>query len=175
MLEDFFQIIINLKNVQRKGWKNKLDLKNPESVADHSYSMTLMAMILSEIQGMDTNKIVKMSLLHDLVESVVGDFTPDEITKTKKHDLENNSMKKILSELPTPLTDEYQQIWNEFQMNQNKESVFVHEIDKLEMAFQAKTYLNKGFPKEKLQSFIDSANMEIKNKQLKKIMSNLFQ
>ena len=175
MLEDFFQIIINLKNVQRKGWKNKLDLKNPESVADHSYSMTLMALILSEIQGMNTKKIVKMSLLHDLVESVVGDFTPDEITKSKKLDLENNAMQKILAELPDNLTEAYQQIWNEFQMRRSEESVFVHEMDKLEMAFQAKTYLNKGFPKEKIQSFIDTANKEIQNKQLQKIMSNLFQ
>lgn len=175
MLEDFFQIIINLKNVQRKGWENKLDLKNPESVADHSYSMTLMAMILSEIQGMDTKKIVKMSLLHDLAESVVGDLTPDEITKSKKLELENNAMKKILTELPNNLTEEYQEIWNEFQMHQSEESVFVHEIDKLEMAFQAKTYLKKGFPMEKIQSFIDSANNEIQNKQLQKIMSNLFQ
>ncbi|MGQ0795822.1 MAG: HD domain-containing protein [Nitrosopumilaceae archaeon] len=175
MLEDFFQIIINLKNVQRKGWKNKLDLKNSESVADHSYSMTLMALILSEIQGMDTKKIVKMSLLHDLAESVVGDLTPDEITKSKKLELENNAMKKILTELPNNLTEEYQEIWNEFQMHQSEESVFVHEIDKLEMAFQANTYLKKGFPMEKIQSFIDNANNEIQNKQLQKIMSNLFQ
>ncbi len=175
MLEDFFQIIINLKNVQRKGWKNKLDLKNSESVADHSYSMAFMALVISEIQGMDTKKIVKMSLLHDLVESVVGDFTPDEITKTKKHELENNSMKKIIANLPNNLSHEYQQIWDEFQIHQSEESVFVHEIDKLEMAFQAKTYLDKGFPKEKIQLFIDAANKEIRNTYLKKIMANLFQ
>jgi 5'-deoxynucleotidase len=175
LLEDFFQIIINLKNVQRKGWKNKLDLKNSESVADHSYSMTLMALILSDIQRMDTKKIVKMSLLHDLVESVVGDFTPDEISKFKKQELENKSMKNILAKLPNNLINEYQQIWDEYQMHQSKESIFVHEIDKLEMAFQAKTYLDKGLPREKIQAFIDTANREIKNKQLQKIMSNLFQ
>ncbi len=84
MLEDFFKIIINLKNVQRKGWMHKLEIRNPESVADHSYSMALMAMILSELHKLDTKKIVKMTLLHDLVESVVGDFTPEEISKPKK-------------------------------------------------------------------------------------------
>ena len=71
MLEDFFKIVIDLKGIQRKGWKNKLALENVESVADHSYSMTLMAMILSDLQGLDTKKIMKMSLLHDLVESVL--------------------------------------------------------------------------------------------------------
>jgi putative hydrolase of HD superfamily len=174
LLEDFFQDIINLKNIQRKGWKNQLNLKNPESVADHSYSVTLMAMILSEIKKLDTNKIVKMSLLHDLAESVVGDFTPGEISKEKKIALENDAMDKILSKIPSPLSGNYKKIWNEYQANYSKESKFVHDVDKFEMVFQAKHYLKKGFSKEKIQSFIDTADKEITNKQLRQIISNLF-
>jgi putative hydrolase of HD superfamily len=174
LLEDFFQDIINLKNIQRKGWKNQLDLKNPESVADHSYSVTLMAMILSEIQKLDTNKIVKMSLLHDLAESEVGDFIPGEISKEKKIALENDAMDKILSKIPTPQSDNYKKIWDEYQANQSKESKFVHDVDKFEMVFQARNYLKKGSSKEKIQSFIDTADKEITNKQLRQIISNLF-
>lgn len=174
MLEDFFQDIINLKNIQRKGWKNQLNLKNPESVAAHSYSMTLMAMILSEIQKLDTSKIVKMSLLHDLAESVVGDFTPGEISKEKKLTLENDAMSKILLKLPNKLSDNYKKIWDEYQAHKSKESKFVHDVDKFEMVFQAKNYLNEGFSKEKIQSFIDTADKEISNKQLRQIISNLF-
>ena len=44
-----------------------------------------------------------------LVESVVGDFTPEEISKVKKQKLENNEMEKILSMLPDNLINEYQQ------------------------------------------------------------------
>ena len=174
MLEDFFNIILDLKNIQRKGWIDKLGIKNPESVADHSYSMTLMSMILSELQGLNTKKIVKMSLLHDLAESVVGDFTPDEISKTKKLELENTAMEKILKKLPNELVKDYLDIWNEFQLGESKESIFVHEVDKLEMVFQAKHYLDNGSSKEKIQLFIDSANNEIKNKDLKEIISKLF-
>ncbi len=174
MIEDFFKIILGLKNIQRKGWVVKLGIKNPESVADHSYSMTLMSMIVSELQGLNTNKIVKMSLLHDLAESSVGDFTPEEISKEKKLELENNVMTKILKELPNELIKNYQNIWNEFQLGKSDESIFVHEMDKLEMVFQAKHYIDTGFSKEKIQTFIDSANNEIKNKDLKEIMSKLF-
>ncbi len=174
MIEDFFKIILDLKNIQRKGWVVKLGIKNPESVADHSYSMTLMSMIVSELQGLNTNKIVKMSLLHDLAESSVGDFTPEEISKEKKIELENNVMTKILKELPNELIKNYQDIWNEFQLGESNESIFVHEMDKLEMVFQAKHYIDKGFSKEKIQIFIDSANNEIKNKDLKEIVSKLF-
>ena len=175
MLEDFFDIIINLKDIQRKGWKNKLSLDNVESVADHSYSMTLMAMILSDLQGLDSTKIMKMSLLHDLVESVVGDFTPEEISKIKKQELENKEMKIILSMLPNNLISEYSDLWNEFQKHESKESTFVHELDRLEMLYQAKKYLNDGISREKIQPFIDTANNEIKNVKLRELISDLFQ
>jgi putative hydrolases of HD superfamily len=175
LLEDFFKIIIDLKGIQRKGWKNKLTLENVESVADHSYSMTLMAMILSDIHGLDTKKIIKMALLHDLVEAVVGDFTPDEISKKKKLKLENIEMKKILSKLPDNLNDEYNKFWDEFQKYESKEAIFVHELDKLEMVFQAKKYLDDGIAKEKLQPFIDTANNEIKNVKLRELISDLLQ
>ncbi len=174
MLEDFFKIILDLKNVQRKGWIDKIGIKDPESVADHSFSMTLMSMIVSELHGLDTNKIVKMSLLHDLAEANVGDFTPGEISKTKKLELENDAMRKILTELPNELIKNYQDVWNEFLIGKSEESIFVHEMDKLEMAFQAKQYMDEGNSKEKIQPFIDSANNEIKNKNLKEIMNKLF-
>ena len=59
MLEDFFKNILDLKKIQRKGWIKNLEIDNPESVADHSYSMTLMSLIISELQGLDSNKIIK--------------------------------------------------------------------------------------------------------------------
>ncbi len=49
MVQDFFQIVLGLKTIQRKGWKDKLGLKNVESVADHSYSMAIMSMVLSDL------------------------------------------------------------------------------------------------------------------------------
>jgi len=174
LIEGFFKIILDLKNIQRKGWIDKLGIKNPESVADHSYSMTLMSMILSELQGLNTNKIVKMALLHDLAESNIGDFTPGEISDTKKSELENNAMKKILNELPSELIKNYQDVWNEFLIGESEEAIFVHDMDKVEMVFQAKQYVDKGISKEKIQPFIDSANNKIKNKELKEIINKLF-
>lgn len=174
MLVDLFNNIINLKNIQRKGWIDKLGVKHPESVADHSYSMTLMAMIISELQGLDTYKIVKMSLLHDLAESKIGDLTPGEISKEKKFKIENNEMNNILEMLPGELEKNYRDVWNEFVLAQSDESIFVHEMDKLEMVFQAKYYMNEGFSKEKIQQFIDTANKEINNKELKELVTKLF-
>ncbi len=174
MLVDLFNNIINLKNIQRKGWIDKIGVKHPESVADHSYSMTLMAMIISELQGLDTYKIVKMSLLHDLAESKIGDLTPGEISKEKKLKMENNEMSNIFDMLPGELEKNYRDVWNEFVLAQSDESIFVHEMDKLEMVFQAKYYMDEGFSKEKIQQFIDTANKEINNKELKELVTKLF-
>jgi len=175
MLESFFQKVLELKNISRQGWKNKLNIKNVESVADHSYSTAIMSMVLSDLQGLNTEKIVKMALLHDLAESVVGDITPSEITTKKKTSIENRAMKQILENLPSNVSQQYITLWNDFQKNSTKEANLLHEIDKLEMAFQAKFYLDEGISKEKLRSFFKTANNGIRNKQLRDILSSVLE
>ena len=59
-------------------------MKDSESVAEHSYMMSVMAMVLSDTKDLNTEKILKMSILHDWAESKIGDFMPDEITNEKK-------------------------------------------------------------------------------------------
>ena len=173
MITDFFKTVIKLKEVKRKGWVTKLNSENVESVADHSYSMTIMGMILADLHGLDSKKIMQMVVLHDLAESNLGDFTPDEITKEKKYQLENNEMKKILSFLPEKLYKNYLLLWEEFLKNESEEARFVHELDKLEMYFQANRFLEKGFSKEQIQSFFDTATNEIKNSNFCELISSI--
>ena len=175
MLESFFQKVLELKNISRQGWKNKLNIKNVESVADHSYSTAIMSMVLSDLQGLKTEKIIKMALLHDLAESVIGDLTPSDIHPEKKIGIENRVMKQILENLPNNLSQQYNIIWDDFQKNSSPEANLLHEIDKLEMAFQAKFYLEQGFSREKLRSFFMDANTKIKNRQLRDILSSVIE
>ena len=173
MIEDFFKIGANLKKIPRKGWQTKLGIDNPESVADHSFSMALISMIISDIEGYDTSKIMKMSLLHDLAESVVGDFTPEEISHSEKTRLENKAMNDILSELPISLKNEYSNIWKEYQENKIEESKLVHDIDKLEMALQAKLYQDDGQSAEKTKLFLENAKESIRNTKLQDVLSKI--
>lgn len=168
MIEDFLKTAIKLKAIPRQGWINKLGIKAPESVADHCYSMAVMAMIFSDLKKLDTEKILKMTLLHDLAEAITGDLTPDDVTKTKKEKLENHAMKKILANLPKPLKTEYGKLWMEYQQNNTKEARLLHQIDKLEMALQAKSY-GKIFTKKQLKPFFDSAEKGITDPELKKV------
>lgn len=173
MLFDFFYLVSELKKVPRSGWKSKVGIEHPESVADHSYGTAIMAMVFSDTYNLDTGKILKMALLHDLAESITGDFMPDEISKENKRSAENEAMKEILAKLPENIASKYENIWDEYTQTNTKESVLLHEVDKLEMAIQAVKYSSEGFSNEKLGLFIESAKKEIKSKELLDILDTL--
>ena len=164
-----------LKTIHREGWKENLQINYPESVADHSYSVSVMSMIFADLQGLNTEKIIKMALLHDLAESMIGDIIPGSMKNDDKITKENHAMKKILMNLPSEIRKSYFKIWDEYQNNSSKESSLLHDIDKLEMAFQAKFYQESGISKEKLVTFYDTAKMGIKNNNLRNILSNIIE
>ena len=175
MIEKFFEKVLELKNIPRQGWKEKLEIGNTESVADHSYSTTVLSMVLSDIKGLNTEKIIRMALLHDLAESIIGDITPDHIKKNEKVIKENHAIKQILKNLPNNIAESYFEIWNDYQKKLSKEAILLHEIDRLEMAFQAKFYQKNGISKEKLKTFFDTAKIEIKDKNLRDILSSIIE
>lgn len=175
MIIDFFKTAANLKKIQRQGWIDKLSINNPESVSDHSYSMAIMGMVLSDLENYDSEKIMKMILLHDLAESEIGDYTPGQITSEKKTELENDAFSKILENLPSTIKSQYQKIWDEYQENHSSESELVHQIDRLEMILQAKIYEKEGHSKDKISSFIESGEREITHPKLKELFRKIIE
>ena len=174
MISDFFFQIAGLKKLPRSGWKIKLGLTNSESVAEHSYMMSVMAMVLSDLKNLDTEKIIKMTILHDWAESKIGDFMPEEIGYDKKSELETYAMMEILETLPAQIKAQYETLWNEFLVRETTEARLVHELDKLEMALQGKIYEKENDP-EKIKPFIISAVEQIVDDDLKKILIEIIQ
>ena len=170
---DFFKDASNLKNIPRQGWIDKLSIDHPESVADHSYSMSIMAMIISDLGNYDSEKILKMVLLHDLAESKIGDFTPGQISKEKKEKIENNAFYEMIGKLPRSIKSKYEEIWKEYQQQTSLESQIVHQIDRLEMVLQAKMYQKSGSSKENISSFLQTAKSEITHPKLKEIFTKI--
>ncbi|RVW88365.1 HD domain-containing protein 2 [Vitis vinifera] len=68
---DFLTLCHRLKTTKRAGWV-KREVNNPESVADHMFRMGLMALIASDMTGVDRNKCVKMAIVHDIAEELAG-------------------------------------------------------------------------------------------------------
>ena len=160
---NFVDHFYKLKEIERTGWKTKLHLKNSESVAEHTLSMIVLVMIFAEYNNYTlsrTIKMIKMTLIHDLGESIIGDYTPETIENEKKKKLENVAMQNILLKIPwTPIKRKYIKVWNEFNNNKTETSKLIHFFDKIEMVIQAQYYLknNKNINKNDVIPFFDSA------------------
>ena len=172
MISEFFFQIAELKKLPRSGWKIKVGLKDSESVAEHSYMMSVMSMVLSDMKSLNSEKVLKMTILHDWAESKIGDFMPEQIGYEKKSELENYAMGEILESLPQKIQSEYNGIWDEFLARDTSEARLVHELDKLEMALQAKIY-EKDVDPEKVKPFIISAVEQIIDPDVKKILVDI--
>jgi putative hydrolases of HD superfamily len=153
LLANFFSFVMELKAIKRSGWINKVKVKNPESVADHTYAMSTMVMVFSDILGMQTERALKMAILHDLGESIIGDYGPNEISSNEKRIKETEAIDRILYHLPAGISKEYTDIWKEYLENKTDTSQLVHGVDRIETGFQAKTYESQGYPSSILQQF----------------------
>lgn len=156
----FIESVLRLKSVKRSGWAKVL-ISSPESVSDHTFAMCAIGMILSDMLGLDTERVTKMIIIHDLSESIIGDYMPGEIARKRKRIEERNAMTSILNQMPVGIRFNYRRIWEEYQANKTQVAKFVHKLDKLEMAMQAIQYINEGYPKKSLIKFLNSAKRSL--------------
>ena len=165
----FLEITGVLKRIQRTGWDD-VGVYNPESVADHTFRTAVFCMLISDIEKLDTLKLLRMALIHDIPEAIIGDLMPNQKTaETRKN--EKVAMNKILSLLPKDQREKYLAVWNEYQEGKTKEAKAVRQIDKIEMALQAKEYEKSGSTIESLERFTKSAEEATVWSELKKLLS----
>lgn len=161
-----------LKNIYRQGWlNNKVSKENCESVANHSFGVCILAyFIIQEFNlKFNMNKVLIMSLIHDVGEIYAEDITPkDNINNEEKFKREKKSATRVLSKLSKK---NYLEIWLEFEKGETPEAKFVKEIDKLEILLQSKLYEKIGY--EKLSESFSKNISKIKDPNLKKILKKI--
>ncbi|KFM26955.1 HD domain-containing protein 2 [Auxenochlorella protothecoides] len=151
---DFLTVVQQLKLTKRTGWV-KRGVKGPESIADHMYRMGVMSLLLSGT-GYDYNRCMRLALVHDIAESLVGDITPTcGVSDEEKHALESAGIQKLKAMLGGgPAADEMEELWREYEAGESTEAALVKDFDKLEMILQAQEYeAGQGMV---LQEFFDS-------------------
>lgn len=141
----FLQYVEKLKTVRRAGWVN-VGIKNPESVADHSYGTAMLCALFARKFNVDEAKLIKMALVHDLAESVIGDIILQRGKKQiysskKKFKQEKAAMEKILNGSGNK---ELMDLWLECEEGVGREAKIVKQLDKLEMVIQALEYEKIG-------------------------------
>lgn len=132
---EFFIEASRLKRMPRSGWVySGIPLSDVESVADHSYMVSLITLILAlqEKQNgkeIDLEKVLIMSLIHDLSESISQDisrcvrkFAPEKYDDFK-HDLDKNALERIMAILPKELNEKILEYNEEFMQGESLEAV----------------------------------------------------
>ena len=165
----FLEITGVLKRTPRTGWVD-VGVYQPESVADHTFRTAVLCMLYADIEALDPLKLLRMALIHDLPEAIIGDLMPPQkTTETKEH--EKKAINQILNLLPKIPKEKYLAAWNEYQEGKTREAQAVRQIDKIEMALQAKEYEKFGSAKESLERFIKSAEDTTSLPELKRFLS----
>lgn len=106
-----------------------------ENDAEHSWHLAIMAFLLSEYvdDDIDITKVMKMVLVHDLVEIYAGDtFAFDEKGYEDKEERERNAAEKLFSILPEDQYKEFKGLWEEFEECQTKEAKYGAMLDRLQ-------------------------------------------
>jgi len=131
-----------LKRTARSGWWAE-NIKNPESVADHSFRTAFIAFFLAKMEGANAERICTAAVFHDMTEARIGDM--NKITARYvivKDDLEKKVQKDQIAEMPAQLQDSVLKTLN----LSEKERIILKDADYLECAFQAKEYADSGTP-----------------------------
>lgn len=116
-----------------------------ENDAEHSYHLAMMAIVLSEYSDakIDLLKVIKMVLIHDIVEIDAGDtFIYDQNKNHENTEEELKCSKRIFGILPEQQATEYIEIWTEFEDGISNEAKFAKSMDRLEHLLQNTS--NKG-------------------------------
>ncbi len=151
---EFAKLVGKLKVTPRTGWKIR-GVKSPESVAEHSYRTALIAMLIADEKKLDSEKLIKMALLHDLEEAITGDMPTLKKVKYDKEKLLKENLRKMndaLSSLSNNIRKEYIGLWLESEKCETKYSKLLKQIDYIEMMIQCLEY-EKAQPKVNLSEF----------------------
>jgi len=130
----FILEIDRLKMIDRRTYLT--DTSRFENSAEHSWHIAVMAMLLAEhadTPELDSLRVIKMLLIHDLVEIDAGDtFAYDRAAHADKEAREQAAADRLFGLLPADQAAEFRGLWEEFESRQTPEAKFAAALDRLQ-------------------------------------------
>ncbi len=164
-MENLLNFFIETGKLKRKNRKGMMfyGIKDPETTAEHTYRMAIVAWVLGTMNGLNIEKVIKTSLVHDLCEVYAGDITPydgllpkgekerydfvrkwphlSEEVKKKRHkdkqEKELKSLEKLVKNLNPKIKKEILSLWWDLELGKTKEARFTKQIDRAENLIEA--------------------------------------
>lgn len=185
---------MRLKHLRRQGWLDR-GVEDPESGADHSWGVALLAWSLAHGRDdLDRDRVLLLALLHDLPEALAGDLTPFDVdrdaagripaerfssmplysgdVRRQKQEREAEALEEMIAGLPADLADEIRSAWREYEADSTPEARFVKQVDKLETLIQAEAYRSRQ-PELVVQSFWLGSRQSVTDADLAAIIDEL--
>jgi putative hydrolase of HD superfamily len=134
-----------LKDERRTGWQLR-GVVDPESVAGHSWGVSLLCLVYGPRAGVDVDRALRLAAVHDLAEARTGDLPTraDSTAETVDSDEKERRERAAMDELAGPLPDGVRDAWEEYEARQTPEAVFVKDMDLVDMCLQALRYEREG-------------------------------
>ena len=130
---DILHVAEKLKDTPRHCTTTK---RRTESVAEHSWRISLMAFMLrDEFPDVDIDKVIRMCLIHDLGECFTGDI-PTFKKSNKDRDMEDSLLNQWINTLPKELSKEMKELYAEMEAQNTIEAKIYKSLDKLEALIQ---------------------------------------
>lgn len=141
MLDDLHNILEflrgaeQLKNTLRRAYTSE---GRHESTAEHTWRLCLMVMLFERhYPDIDTLKLMKMCIIHDLGEAISGDIAAiDQVPGQNKAAEERKDLQQLVSPLPMELQSEIMDLWDEYEKASSEEARLAKALDKLETILQ---------------------------------------
>ncbi|HTV20923.1 MAG TPA: HD domain-containing protein [Polyangiaceae bacterium] len=132
----FLREIDRLKGIQRQNILS--DGSRRENSAEHSWHLAVLALCLAEhaaAPNVDRFKVVRMLLIHDIVEIDAGDaFLHEASALAAQAEKEDAAARRIFGLLPVDQRDEWLALWREFEAGETPEAVLAHAFDRVQPA-----------------------------------------
>lgn len=158
---------VRLKALDRTGWVRR-GVPHPESVAAHSWGVAWLVVALLPDE-LDRERALSYAVVHDLAEVRVGDLTPhDGVSPADKAAREHAAMRDIAGAMSRP---SLLATWEAYERQQDAESRFVKQLDRLDMALQALAHHELGHAG--MSEFVQSAAGVIVDPRLTRVLEEI--
>jgi putative hydrolase of HD superfamily len=157
---DFMIEMDRLKDVIRRTYINHGE--RLENTAEHSWQVALMAMVMAEYasEAVDISRVIRMLLIHDIVEIQAGDtYIYEQGHEEKQREEEELAARELFGMLPADQAVEFMALWHEFEAKQTPESQFAKALDRLMPTLhnyysEGKSWLEHGVTREMVEENI---------------------
>lgn len=133
---EFIAEIDRLKTVLRRN--TLIDKSRRENSAEHSWHISMLAVVMAEYadEPVDIAHVIKMLLVHDVVEVDAGDtFTYDEDAGLDKEERERAAADRLFALLPDDQAQQFRALWDEFEAATTPEAKFANAMDRVQPVF----------------------------------------